>query len=92
MQTDLKGKEMITKETTVDQITVTENGIILYREATKIIEDGKELTKTYHRTSLTPGQDLTGQPAQVTAIANTVWTDEVVTKYQEMIEAQRLGQ
>ena len=82
----------ITKETTVDQITVCENGIILYREATKIIEDGKELTKTYHRTSLTPGQDLTGQPAQVTAIANTVWTDEVVTKYQEMIEAQRLGQ
>jgi hypothetical protein len=82
----------ITKETVVDQITVTENGIILYREATRIIEDGKELTKTYHRTSLTPGQDLTGQPAQVTAIANTVWTDEVVTKYQEMIEAQRLGQ
>jgi hypothetical protein len=82
----------ITKQTVVDQITVTENGIILYREATKIIEDGKELTKTYHRTSLTPGQDLTGQPAQVTAIANTIWTDEVVTKYQEMIEAQRLGQ
>jgi hypothetical protein len=82
----------ITKETVVDQITVTENGIILYREATKIIEDGKELTKTYHRTSLTPGQDLTGQPAQVTAIANTVWTDEVVTKYQEMQEANRLGQ
>jgi hypothetical protein len=82
----------ITKQTVVDQITVTEYGIILYREATKIIEDGKELTKTYHRTSLTPGQDLTGQPAQVTAIANTVWTDEVVTKYQEMIEAQRLGQ
>jgi hypothetical protein len=81
----------ITKQTVVDQITVTENGIILYREATKIIEDGKELTKTYHRTSLTPGQDLTGQPAQVTAIANTVWSDEVVTKYQEMIEAQRLG-
>jgi len=82
----------ITKEVVIDQITVTENGIILYREATRIIEDGKELTKTYHRTSLTPGQDLTGQPAQVTAIANTVWTDEVVTKYQEMIEAQRLGQ
>jgi hypothetical protein len=63
----------ITKQTVVDQITVTENGIILYREATKIIEDGVELTKTYHRSSLTPGQDLTGQPAQVVAIANTVW-------------------
>jgi hypothetical protein len=39
------------KQVVVDQITVTENGIILYREATKIIEDGVELTKTYHRTS-----------------------------------------
>jgi hypothetical protein len=46
----------ITKTTVVDQITVTENGIILYREATKIIEDGVELTKTYHRSSLTPGK------------------------------------
>jgi hypothetical protein len=45
----------ITKTTVVDQITVTENGIILYREATKIIEDGVELTKTYHRSSTHSG-------------------------------------
>jgi hypothetical protein len=71
----------IEKVKVIDQITVTENGIILYREATRIIEDGKELTKTYHRTSLTPGQDLTGQPANVVAIANTVWTSAVVDAY-----------
>jgi len=81
----------ITKETVVDQITVTENGIILYREATRIIEDGKELTKKYHRTSLTPGQDLTGQPANVVAICNTAWTPEVVAAYQAQVEANRLG-
>ena len=34
-----------------NQITVTENGIILYREVTRIMEDGIELTKTYHRKS-----------------------------------------
>jgi hypothetical protein len=79
------------KQTVVDQTTVTENGIILYREATKIIEDGVELTKTYHRSSLTPGQDLTGQPAQVVAIANTVWTDEVIAAYQaEQAERETL--
>ena len=78
----------ITKTTVVDQITVTENGIILYREATKIIEDGVELTKTYHRTSLTPGQDLTGQPANVVAICNAAWTPEVIAAYQAMQEAQ----
>jgi hypothetical protein len=73
---------MLEKQKVVDQITVTENGIILYREATKIIEDGKELTKTYHRTSLTPAQDLTGHPANVVAIANTVWTPEAIAAYQ----------
>jgi hypothetical protein len=77
----------ITKQTVVDQITVTENGIVLYREATKIIEDGKVLTQTYHRTSLTPGQDLTGQPEKVVAICNTAWTTEVIAAYQEQIAA-----
>jgi hypothetical protein len=81
----------LTKETNVDQITVTENGIVLYREVIKIIEDGVELTKKYHRTSLTPGQDLTGQPVNVVAICNTAWTPEVVAAYQAQQEANRLG-
>ena len=72
----------ITKETAVDQITVTENGTILYREATRIIEDGTELTKTYHRNTLTPAQDLTGVPEKVVAICNTAWTADVVAAYQ----------
>ena len=72
----------ITKSTTVDQITVTENGIVLYREATRIIEDGKVLTQTYHRSSLTPGQDLSGQPSKVVSIAQAAWTPEVIAAYQ----------
>ena len=72
----------LTKEIAVDQITVTENGTVLYREATRIIEDGKVLTQTYHRTSLTPGQDITGQPDKVVAICNTAWTPEVISAYQ----------
>lgn len=80
---------MITKETVIDQITVCENGIVLYREATRLIEDGKELTKTYHRTSLTPGQDITGQPEKVVAICNTAWTPEVIAAYQAHMAAQQ---
>lgn len=72
----------ITKQTAVDQITVCENGIVLYREATRVVEDGNEIAKTFHRTSLTPGQDLTGQPANVVAICNAAWTSEVVAAYQ----------
>ena len=72
----------ITKEAVIDQITVTENGIILYREATRIMEDGVQLSQTYHRTSLTPGQDLTGVPANVVAICNAAWTADMVAAYQ----------
>jgi hypothetical protein len=75
-------KMSLTKTTTVDQITVTENGIILYREATKIMENGIELSKTFHRSSLTPAQDLTGVPANVVAICNAAWTAECVAAYQ----------
>jgi DNA-binding transcriptional LysR family regulator len=78
----------LTKTTNVDQITVTENGIVLYREATRIMEDGNELSKTYHRTSLAPGQDLTGVPDSVVAICNTAWTGAVVAAYQTQMEAR----
>jgi DNA-binding transcriptional LysR family regulator len=76
----------LTKTTNVDSITVTENGIVLYREATRIMEDGNELSKTYHRSSLTPGQDLTGVPDSVVAICNTAWTPEVIAAYQTQME------
>lgn len=80
---------MISKETVVDQITVTENGIVLYREATRIIEDGKVITSTYHRSSLTPGQDLAGVPQSVADICNLVWTPEVIAAYEaQLADAQ----
>jgi hypothetical protein len=79
------------KQTVVDQITVIESGAVYYREATRIFEDGKEISKKYHRTSLTPGQDLTGVPANVAAICNTAWTPEVVAAYQAQQEANQPG-
>jgi len=77
---------MLTKQVKIDQITVTENGIVLYREATRILEDGVELSKTYHRSSLTPGQDLTGVPENVVAICNVAWTADVVAAYQAQVK------
>ena len=84
---------MITKQTNVDQITVTESGIVLYREVTRVIEDGKEIAKTYHSTSLTPGQDIAGQPEKVIAVCNAAWSPEIIAAYQAAQEAaaQRIG-
>ena len=75
----------------IDSITVTENGTVLYREATRILKDGEQIAQTFHRTSLTPAQDLTGQPANVVAICNVTWTPEVIAAYQAQVAAQTIG-
>ena len=78
----------LTKTTIVDQITVTENKNVLYREVTRIMEDGNELSKTYYRNSLFPGQELTSIPVSVVAICNVAWTAEVIAAYQAALAAQ----
>ena len=81
----------LTKETAVDQITVTENGIVLVRETTTIKEDGVEISKKYHRTSFVPGDDVSGQPANVQAICKAAWTKEVIAAYKAQQESNKLG-
>ena len=81
----------LTKEVVVDQITVTENGTVLVREVTRIMEDGKELSKQYHRSSFVPADDVSGQPQNVQDICNVAWTPEVIAAYQAQQEANRIG-
>ena len=78
----------LTETKIIDQITVTENGTVLYREATRILKDGEQIAQTFHRTSLTPAQDLTSQPANVVAICNAAWTEAVIAAYQAQIAQQ----
>lgn len=69
----------------IDQIEVLESGHIQVRQATKIMEDGKKISKTYHRHVLSPGDSLEGQDAKVVAIAQAVWTPEVVKAYKDKL-------
>ena len=80
----------LTKEIVVDQITVTENGTVLIREVTRIMEDDKELSKQYHRTSFVPASDVSAQPQNVQDICNIAWTPEVIAAYQAQQEANRI--
>ena len=61
------------------------NQTIQVRKATIVEEDGVELGRTYHRHVLTPGADVSGEEAEVQAIANALWTDEVIAAYQASI-------
>ena len=77
----------LSKEVVIDKIEVVENGIIQVRQVTRIMEDEQQLSSSYHRWSLTPGQDVTDQPANVQAIAAAAWTPAVVAAYEAAQEA-----
>ena len=75
----------------IDKIEVVENGIVQVREATKIIKDGKEIAKSYHRWSFAPASDVSAMPANVQAICNVAWTPEVIAAYEAQQAANQLG-
>jgi hypothetical protein len=75
----------LTKQVKIDQITLTENGTVLYREVTCILENDVQITQTYHRLSLVPESDLTGVPAEIEEIAKSAWTPEVITAYKNAL-------
>jgi hypothetical protein len=72
----------LSKEQAIDKIEVIEDGTIQVRQVTRIMEDGKELSSSYHRWSYVPGSDISEQPANVKAIAAAAWTPEVIAAYQ----------
>ena len=79
------------KQTVVDKIEVLENGCVQVRTATRIIEDGVQLSQSYHRHVVVPGADYSGEDARVQAICSATHTAEVVAAYQAAIEAAQMA-
>ena len=69
----------------VDQVELTEVNTIQVRTATIIKKDDVEIAKTYHRHVVAPGDDVTNEDPKVQAIANAIWTEEVIAAYQALI-------
>jgi hypothetical protein len=76
------------KQTAVDKIEVLENGCVQVRTATRIIEDGVQLSQSYHRHVVAPGDDYSAEDARVQAICAATHTAEVVAAYQAMLAEQ----
>ena len=66
----------------VDLIEVVENGSIQVRTKTAIMEDGKQISGTFHRHVVAPGADYSAEDAKVQAICAAVHTAEVIATYQ----------
>ncbi len=47
------------------------------RTKTSIMEDGKELSFSYHRRVLAPDADVSSESDEIKGMASALWTDEV---------------
>jgi hypothetical protein len=73
------------EKTSIDKIELVENNSIQIRTATIIEKDGIEIAKTYHRHVVKPTDDIRNEDPKVQAIANAIWTEEVIAAYQALI-------
>ena len=79
------------KQIAIDKIEVLELGHIQVRQIIRVMENGRELSSSFNRWVLSPGDDISDQEPRVQAIANAVWTPEVISAYQAQLEANKLG-
>lgn len=66
----------------VDLVELVQSNHIQVRTANIIEKDGVEIARTFHRHVLAPGDNVTNEDPKVQAIANAVWTPEVIAAYQ----------
>lgn len=71
---------MLKKITTTDLIEVTTGNVIQVRQKIAIVEDGKELSFSYHRYCLLPGDSIYGQDDRIKKIAEALWVDLPVSE------------
>lgn len=76
---------MLEKIKIVDKIEVVESGAVQVRTKTAIMEDGKQISGTFHRHVVAPGDDYSGQDARVQVICKATHTKDVIAAYKATI-------
>ena len=74
----------------VDRIEVIENGSLQVRTKTAILEDGEQISGTFHRHVVAPGDDYSAEDAKVQAICAAVHTPEVIAAYKAAQNKEQL--
>jgi len=71
----------LTEDTIVDSIDVLPDGQIQVRAANRVFRDGTEISKSYHRHVVSPGDDLSLEDSRVAEIGAVVHTAEVIAAF-----------
>lgn len=76
---------MLEKIEIVDRIEVIENGTVQVRTKTAIMENGKQISGTFHRHVVAPGDSYAGENARVQAICAATHTADVIATYKASV-------
>ena len=72
----------LTERTTEDKIEIVgDYKHVQVRTATIIERDGVEISRSFHRHVVAPDADISGESAEVQAICNAVWKQEIKDAY-----------
>jgi hypothetical protein len=71
----------LTENIIVDRIEVMARGQLQVRIATIIFRDGEQISKSYHRHVVVPGDDLSLEDPKVAAVGVVVHTEEVIEAF-----------
>ncbi|MEL0117553.1 MAG: hypothetical protein VXB01_01320 [Opitutae bacterium] len=79
----------LTERTVEDKIEIVGDfKHVQVRTATVIERDGEEISRSFHRHALAPDADISGESAEVQAVCNAVWTQEVKDAYAAHVASQ----
>ena len=79
----------LTEETVEDKIEIVgDYKHVQVRTATVIKRDGAEISRSFHRHVVAPGDDITSESAEVQAICNVVHTQEIKDAYASYVASQ----
>lgn len=67
----------------VDLIETIENGCVQVRTKTAILENGVQISGSFHRHTIAPGEEYSQEEPKVRAICEVVHTPEVIAAYKE---------
>ena len=79
---------MLEKFEIVDRIEVVENGSVQVRTKIAIMEDGKQISSTFHRHVIAPGDNYAGEAQRVQAVCAATHTADVIAAYKAATAAQ----
>ena len=80
------------KKITYDYEIRSEYKHIQERQKTAIMEDGNELSSSYHRRVLTPDMDVSGESDEIKGMASALWTDEIKAAWAKKQAADNPGE